>query len=135
MSQAGWESCSFRVRRERTRLTKGGGHTSLSNSEVPKRGVAGSLSFLNKGQPPLPLMLFWEPWLWPAGKKGSFSLGHGRPGTGLPGKQSPVSGSNGHSEAQGLAGSASYQKKEALSLPHRSQRVFPPLLLGAQWTP
>lgn len=86
--------------------------------------------FLNKGQPPLPPMLFWEPWLWPTGKKGSFSLGGGGPGTGLPAKQSPVSGSNGHSEAQGLKGSASCRKKGPLSRPHLSQRGLPSMAFG-----
>lgn len=83
----------------------------------------------------MPLMLFWEPLLWPTGKKGSFSLGGSRPGTGLPGKQSPVSGCNEHSEAQGLAALPAAGKGGHCPILTGANRAFPPLLSGAQWPP
>lgn len=96
----------------------------LGGSQAEVGGSGGSLGSLDKVQPPLWLMPSREPRLWPAGKKGS-SLGGAGPGTRLPGKQSPVSGSNGHSEAQGLAGSASCRKRGALSPPQPSQQSLP----------
>lgn len=106
----------------------------LGGSQAEVGGSGGSLGSLDKVQPPLWLMPSREPRLWPAGKKGS-SLGGAGPGTRLPGKQSPVSGSNGHSEAQGLAGSASCRKRGHCPLLSQVDRVSPPLLLRAQLTP
>lgn len=82
-----------------------GRYTSLPSSEVPKPQFPEQRS-----APRMLLMLFWEPWRWSAGKKASSlrvvaGLARGSLGN------SPVCGSMGRSEAQGLAGSVSCWKK------------------------
>lgn len=123
-------------------LTNKGGdrHTSLPSSELPKAGWGawGEPSFPEQRSAPFAAVALLEASApaRPAGKKGP-SLWAAWARQGLPGRQSPVCGPRGHSEAQGLAGSARCQRKGALSCPYQGfpSQGLPSIALGGRQTP